>query len=385
MKLLKYYERIVYFKTGTILFVLCIISLISISSIRISAQSSINQSIELVERIYPRAYVINGEWIYYISLYDNRLYRMSREGNTKELISDDNCSEYGLMVLYNSIYYINKDDGNSLYRINTNGKEKLKISQKGLNDFYGNFFSIGNSLYYYENDVSMYKFDAISWKIEKLNSYEANFINKFTPQSRIYNGTLYYTNPEGIFGMNLESKSILKISRANVYGEIMIEDNWIYYINKGDLKLCRVGINSREIEVISEGPVMTIGADYDSGGFYIDGGNVYFTCISEDGNRELRKFDTASKMSTLIKIGVDHFYIEGDYIYYIDSMENGSLYRVGKDGMNSRIITSGEFIPYINAAGDIVFYMIKSEDVDQPAYGRLIKIRVDGQDKSEIM
>jgi hypothetical protein len=66
-------------------------------------------------------------------------------------------------------------------------------------------------------------------------------------------------------------------------------------------------------------------------------------------------------------------------------MENGSLYRVDKDGMNSRIITNGELIPYIDAAGDIVFYMIKSEEVDQPACGRLFKIRVDGQDKSEIM
>jgi hypothetical protein len=270
MNLLKYFKKIRYFKTGIIALILCMISSVSVSSIRISAQSSINQSIELGERIYPEAYVMNGEWIYYISLYDNKLYRMSSEGSTKELISRDNCSEYGLMVLDNSIYYINKDDGNSLYRINTNGNEKLKISQKGLKEFYGNFFSLGSSLYYYENDDSMYKLDAISWEIEELSSYEANFISKFTPQSRIYNGTLYYTNPEGIFSMNLESRTIMKISRVNVYGEIMIEDNWIYYINNGDFKLCRVGINGRMNEVVSEEPVVAIGADYDSGGFYIE-------------------------------------------------------------------------------------------------------------------
>lgn len=373
------------FKAIVIALILCLLFSVTVSSMRISAQSSTMRNIEITKRIYPEAYVLNGEWVYYISLYDFKLYRMSMYGSARELISSDKCSEYGIMLLDNFIYYINEGDGFSLYRVGMDGSEKLRISQKGLKKFYGNFFYLEDHIYYHEYDDTMFKFDTIARGIEKLNSYEADFIKKFNPQSKIYNGVLYYSNPEGIYCMNLDSRTVTKISDANVYGEMMIEDNWIYYINNGDFKLCRVGINGLINEVISVEPVMTIGADYDSGGFYIDNSNVYFTSISEDGNKVLSKFDVASKMKTVVKKGVEHFIINADCIYYIDNMEGGSLYRISKDGTNSRMITKGKFIPYIDADESIVFYMIKSEDGNQPVYGRLFKIRIDGQDKAEIM
>lgn len=90
---------------------------------------------------------IDNEWLYYINAdgeSEPNIYRMSLDGVGKnpERINDD--ESYSLNVSGGWVYYANDDDGGKIYRIRTDGTEKMKLNDDESIDIN----LVGNWVYY---------------------------------------------------------------------------------------------------------------------------------------------------------------------------------------------------------------------------------------------
>jgi hypothetical protein len=96
--------------------------------------------------------ISDGEWVYYLNEDDDdTLYRIRSDGTQRVQITTDTIRCYN--VLNEWIYYSNHDDNDSLYRIKSDGTERTKICEGKTSHIY-----VYGDWIYYLNEVNQYRF-----------------------------------------------------------------------------------------------------------------------------------------------------------------------------------------------------------------------------------
>jgi len=207
---------------------------------------------------------------------------MKKDGSHQEQIFNGNCSE--MVIVGNTILFINGMDGDKLYTADTNGKN-LNIL---INDRTYNIQCDHDSVYYL-----------------------------------LYNNGKYILNKSNIANTSNTEKLAEDVMWYTVY------DNCIYYIKFNDnYKLYKQEIGKSESKVIYNGI---------NNRFFIEDRKIYFTpagkntsiyTMNLDGSN-ITEYFNGSKY--LIPVGEIHCVVRG-IVYYEEDSEAGELIRINHDG-----------------------------------------------------
>jgi hypothetical protein len=333
--------------------------------------------------IFPKIYSIHDDWIYYVSLYDNKIYKTKRDGSQKVLISDDSASDNGIIVSGEWIYYVSNSDGENFSKIKKDGTEKIEFGSIICDFGTEPFLMWRDNIYYYDADYLIHKININGEDADIISDIEMEIVSKLSLQSRIVEGWLYSWDYEGVSKTNVDSGEDIKITTDNVFSKFEVKDNWIYYINSEDSKLYKITVDGKNKTKLIDDNMVTIGPDYDMVSFHIVGDWIYYISSTKD-NIKLYKVDVNGKNKSTLAEKAIEFTINEDCIYYIDEVDNGSLYSLTLDGSSTNKITSNSFIPYVSIEDGMIFYAVKSSTMDEPYIGRIFMINTDGSGELEL-
>lgn len=117
--------------------------------------------------IVSKMYVTDNK-IYFINSKDSKLYSVATNGGEIDKVTDKCIAAGNSVVCYkNHIYYINKDDGNTLWCLNLATGEEKQIIKKEISQIQVN----GNVIYYVlNNSIGIYKYDVETGKSTQITS-----------------------------------------------------------------------------------------------------------------------------------------------------------------------------------------------------------------------
>jgi hypothetical protein len=283
---------------------------------------------------------IDDEWIFYQNLSDGgKLYKMSADGRKKEKVNDDNSTN--IVALGDWVYYSNRDDGNKIYRIRTDGSARARINDEsstqlsvqegwvyylaavpgppdpsttGLHKLICRIRTDGSSrtiitsgfvIYYSVINEWIYN---IAGKIEDdpnrevlqrvRNDGSDHFVFETYSERVVHyyitDEWIYFGDEHGIGKIRTDGTGLAQIlegsgkkditSRYALFGEIVVFDDWIYYIN------------------------------------YLDSTNIYR--IHVDGTEPTKVNNDNS----------GNMHIAENWIYYINYDDGGKIYKIRTDG-----------------------------------------------------
>ena len=213
----------------------------------------------VLENVDLEKIMVLDNWIYYFD--DAKLYKIKTNGKDKIMLLDKSIENYEIIGKW--IYYTYKNNGEYVFaKITTNGKDDEKIDS----NIGKNFFVKGNYIYYiYENynvDNDEYNYELYKMKINGKNKEKIIDIDGEVDVDTInfYNNKIYYAkeNEKGklaIYKINLKGKDETKIVNLKGYiTNINIHNNWIYYPDQNDsedVQINRVKINGKVKEKLS--------------------------------------------------------------------------------------------------------------------------------------
>ena len=281
-------------------------------------------------------------WVYYSSWSDNgRLYKVDTNGQNRQKLSDYDC--YDTQIHGNHLYYrIRSDNSRKLYRIGLDGSDEMKVSDSRI---YLNAV-IDDKIYYCNLDESvtpiseysgkLYRMDLDCKNPEKLSDDEISF-------PAFYNGQIYYGDFK-IYKMDLDGQNKTELSIQNPgagYSSFAVKDGWIYF--SGMNAFCKVDTEGNNLQElckierpisfnIANDNVITIGS--------LNGQDDFHTRINimgKDGSN-LKKLEEA--------LHVYLYEIHNGWVYYstTSSSLEKVLYRIDYNGDNKTLIFDGSAI-----------------------------------------
>lgn len=213
------------------------------SIIKVKANGKEKQVV--IEKVDLRPFVVEKNWIYYFEA--SSFYRIKTNGKDKTKISDKDITYYQLSD--NWIYYSYSYDGKQIIaRVNKNGKNDKILDE----DTSKHFFLSKSKIYYILENYNYEKY-AYEYELYSINTNGKNK-EKITNISGEINtdtfnankGELYYAKEDenaklSIYKINLKGKKEEKIVELNAYStSINVYDSYIYYMDIDDLQNTRI-------------------------------------------------------------------------------------------------------------------------------------------------
>lgn len=369
----------------------------------------------------------NDEWIYYSNHDDGRkLYRIRTDGSNEEIISSDSVSN--INIEGNWAYYCNETDGYKLFKISLDGTKKQKLTEESAYSAYilnqWIFYRSGSNIYRIKTDgteinclsgvsTSGYFFITHDWIYYLHNGdnffyrarLDGNEVTKVTDELicdfQVVDQWIYYnkwsnspSEIQRIFKMKLDGTCKTKVNSDESHNINIDDTGWIYYSNYSDgFNLYKIKCDGTKRTKINDEYTSNINISgewiyYESNGHY---GNEQFR-IKKDGSQK-EKISKKYKLNSNV-INLEENYdvsvsdtvmgntnsnihnegiaaIQKGWIYYNNSSDKNSLYRIKEDGTLKQKI-SDDKPTYINVIGERVYYNFK---------GNIYSIRTNGQDK----
>ncbi|MCL2577699.1 MAG: DUF5050 domain-containing protein [Defluviitaleaceae bacterium] len=159
------------------------------------------------------------------SVRESNLYRMSIDGETQERIS--NINPASITVADGWIYYADRDKNQAVYRIRTDGTERMRLSNSEAR---GRIIVDDGWVYYsdFTDDISIFKIRIDGTEHQQV---VARTSHEWTDAGfNIFDGWIYFSSylSDGIYRIRTDGTDRQKISDG--FGrEISIIDDWIYY------------------------------------------------------------------------------------------------------------------------------------------------------------
>ena len=228
--------------------------------------------------------VQSGKWIYYVEMDNNEpigIARTKTNGKKTEIVAEGKM--YGLNIVDNYIYcveYSEKDGKYDLVKVKTNGKKKEILARDIEKE---NVTVVGKYVYYNKND-NLYRVETNGTDREKIS-------NKKISYYQIEGEWIYYIyeteNSQYIAKMELDgedSKRIAKFDKDNFVESLYVKGGKIYYItfnyddnydiyyylykmnkngNKQE-KVCKLGTNIQHINMQQDKIYYTTTEGYDT-------------------------------------------------------------------------------------------------------------------------
>lgn len=212
----------------------------------------------------------------------------------------------GMSVMVDGwIYFANNSEGNTLYKIKTDGSGSALVSED-----------------------------------------QPSFLST-------YGGYLYYTNTKDsrkIYKLKVDGSERLALGE-DAAGNLLPADGWVYYINQADgsspdnRRVFRLKTDGSGREKLSEEAILS---------FNLTGDMIYYLS-AEDFKLYRMKIDGSAK-SKVSDVTPLSFNVLGDYIYYLDATTGGgSLARMKLDGTEGKPLSEEEVTAF-NVSGDWIWY-----------------------------
>jgi hypothetical protein len=170
---------------------------------------------------------IQGEWIYYRNVSDSgKLYKMKTDGTEKVKLSDD--SAYYINVIGDYVYYNGWDSkSNRLYKIKTDGTERIALND--VNSWYVNV--IGDWVYYMNaNDSAVYRMKTDGTGNKKLIDNCRTF--------SIVNDWIYYQRSiDSVFWSELGEDKLCKMRTDGTNNQVVVDEYFSHYLRYVDNNL----------------------------------------------------------------------------------------------------------------------------------------------------
>lgn len=259
---------------------------------------------------------VKDGWIYYHNVNGgNSLYKIKTDGTEKMPLCGD--APFNINVVGDWIYYTNVVENYNIYKIRTNGTDRTK-----LNDDESWNVTVADNWIYYINESDggcLYKIDVNGASKTKLNEYDSKYLD-------VKWDWIYYVNGDDgriIYRMKLEDPSIVeKLENIYAWG-INVSDGRIYFSNEMDLH-CLYKVNTDGTDLVK----LCDDTAYD---IQVKGEWIYYSNASDGDKLYKIKIDGAEK--TKLYDGDAYLLnIVEDYIYFIHGQEELLLYKVRTDG-----------------------------------------------------
>lgn len=269
----------------------------------------------------------------------------------------------------NSIYYY--DDLNGVfYKMNKISNEKIKVSDETMEKF-----KIEEDIIYYKNERNLYAID--------LDGKNKTLIQNDICDFDVNTGNIYFTKygeyyrswswgPEKAVStkpyiVNIKENTVKSIPYGDNEGgvdNIKVSDGWLYFVYSYDNGLYRIKSNLTSKQKIT-------GEDVHVSDYYIDGEWIYFidsvNCF--EANKGIKRIKLNGSGETVICEDITiQFEKSGSYIFFIS--EDYSIYRTNLDGSNkikicidcSRVIGKTTHIGCFRVIGDWLYYQNGKKD-----------------------
>ena len=159
---------------------------------------------------------------------DNKIHRVSKNGNQKDEILNDNEFHnyaYKMTVVGGKIYYIGEDE--CIWYMDLNGKNKTRLNENATG------FEAINDKYILYNmlEVKDGEETSVSYIMDRngKNARQINGERIFTPI--IYQDAIYYvTEDRYLHKMDIDGKNDIMLSNSKIYN-LNVSDNGVFYLN----------------------------------------------------------------------------------------------------------------------------------------------------------
>lgn len=251
----------------------------------------------------------SGDWIYYVNIKEDALFKMKSDMTEKTKIAD--ITDY-MVIQGDTIYFFDAENGIS--RIGTDGTGYAKVADLSEEKAFGFYVSDG-WIYYGTKTGSIYKMRTDGTAKAKVAD-----ISAFYGDMNVSGDWIYYKDGNTLSKMKTDGSGATKLSENVELFEV--KDDWVYYGEagkKGEYKtIYRMKLDGTEKSKIVDGVYTAIDGDW----LYY--GNEGWLCRANLDGSEAEKLNDVKLWSI--------YGIYDGYIYYGEY--SGAAYRIDLDGSN---------------------------------------------------
>ena len=192
-----------------------------------------NSKTELVLEDLGLFFIIEGDWIYYSSISQDKtdaIYKVKTDGTEKTKLADDtimaSMDGKGFQLDGDWLYYLSMNEEGSLYRVNIDSSNREKLEERSTNTF-----ELKDDWIYYnvmEDSPRIYK-------MKKDGSENTLVFEENAMLMDLSDNYIYFSDESGnkLKKLNLDSLEIKDLNIDKIY-LLQAKDNWIYYITQPD-------------------------------------------------------------------------------------------------------------------------------------------------------
>lgn len=264
-------------------------------------------------------------------------------GNT-----NGNMANGGLVVEHeNWIFYSNKGDGGSLWRMNKDGTEKIKL----MNGDIKSISVIGDGWVYYAKNGNLYKCRYDGQDETIITSIGSSSSSAVVADDEYiyyyYHG--YYNSDKSLNRIRRNGKDYKKLVTNYTSNTPQLSNGWIYYNfdNSSIEKIKTDGTSNTKLLTVRSSNMQVV--------------NNWLYFIDQD-NKKIYKIDTDGKNKQQISSDyAEELHVtENGWIYYVNDVDRG-MYRIRIDGSQRGKMTDNP-VSSINVANGWIYYYDKTEN-----------------------
>lgn len=270
---------------------------------------------------------------------DDSLYRMKSDGTNVEKIHPDSVSY--IQVINDYIYYVrtNKNGEDVVLRGQPYGIFRLEIGEKKAEQIYNGLVlsmrMLGNYLYFQAYDDK----EHIQLKKIKIDGKELKTISDEDYEPICVNGKdIYFTevrNSHNLMRMDTKNDRIITASEGNYYKPTFVK-GYMYYINLADgMKLTRVNLSNDTEVVLDEGKCINYNVNEEEN-------VIYYQLENEDAHALCRMTLSGDKKVVVTEGDCMDIHITKNYTYFYKitgaSVDSVTLYRVKTNGTSIQAV-----------------------------------------------
>lgn len=314
--------------------------------------------------------VEDRSWIYYCKYLPSYkrssgvLYRVKKDGSCRTILCKDGMENF--ILAGDWIYFANiADDDTRIYKIKTDGSQKTRISKNRANflNLYGDFL-------YYINETcgeygELFRIKLDGSQESKLSMEECGKITP-TDEGWIYYISKGFADEPGSFD---RQKRLCRIKADGSKTEILA-DEIEHFTVAGEWVYCST--NKSFYKIRTDGSDKVSLGEFSAEEIIVENEWIYYINCSDQCCLYRMKLD-GSKNTKINNGYIDYCVIIGDYLYCSDS---GQIYKMRKNGDEKKTILTEQdnFINNIYVIDEWIYYYQTLNEYEKILY----KVRTDG-------
>lgn len=350
-------------------------------------REGMEQVIKLNDELSTNINVV-GDWVYYINQ-EQYIYRVKTDGSDKQKIGDVKTSYWSNLIVENeTVYFISSEEGNRLYRINSDGS-----GLKRLNNSITVKFTIEGDWVFYSKIKTLFSEDIPEVEIRKVYKNGASdtlIISGGGFNLIAHEGWLYYTtlnNNNRLYRVRYDGKDNTRISDDEV-SQLNLSGNRLVYSTTTEGVLISCEFDGRESHVLTSaanaGEIVGIIGEW----IYFMrsdlGGRTFRMKVDGSGMQKaytLKTIEPNPAGTPIVKglgainanlVSGSRFVQKGEWIYYNEAQIDTKMHSIKVDGTQESVL-SDLSVNYLNTIGDWLYF------VEYSRYsGSIVRMKTDG-------